>query len=83
MVTTTQKERNIKYLNRDFESYKRDLNEHLKIFFPTTHKDFNEASVGIMLSELVAFTVSNGRFGSKVTVGHRRPDRPQLGVKPT
>jgi len=62
MATTTQKKRNIKYLNRDFESYKRDLIDHLRIYFPDTVQDFNESSVGIMFTELVSFIGDNMSF---------------------
>jgi hypothetical protein len=59
MATNTQKKRAIKYLNRDFESFKRDLTEHLKVYFPDTIQDFNESSVGMMFTELVSFIGDN------------------------
>ena len=59
MATTTIKKRSIKYLNRDFESFKKDLIEHLRIYFPDTIEDFNESSVGMMFTELVAFIGDN------------------------
>lgn len=62
MATTTQKKRNIRYLNRDFESFKRDLIEHLRIYFPDTVQDFNESSVGIMFTELASFIGDNMSF---------------------
>jgi hypothetical protein len=62
MATTTQKKRNIKYLNRDFESFKRDFIEHLRVYFPDTVQDFNESSVGMMLTELAAFVGDNLSF---------------------
>lgn len=60
--TDIVKQRNIKYLNRDFESLKRDLIEHLEVYFPDTVKDFNESSVGMMLLEMLAFTGDNLSF---------------------
>jgi len=62
MATVTTKKRNLKYLNRDFEGNKRDLIEHLRIYFPDTVQDFNESSVGIMLTELVSFVGDNMSF---------------------
>lgn len=62
MATTTQKQRAIRYLNRDFESFKRDLIEHLRIYFPDTVQDFNESSVGMFLLELMAFVGDNMSF---------------------
>lgn len=62
MATTTSKKRVIKYLNRDFESYKRDLLEHLRVYFPDTVQDFNESSVGIMLTELISYIGDNLSF---------------------
>lgn len=59
MATTTQKKRAIKYLNRDFESFKDDFIEHIKVYFPDTYQDFNESSVGMMLTELACFIGDN------------------------
>lgn len=59
MATTTQKKRNLQYLSRDFEGFKRDFIEHLRVYFPDTVQDFNESSVGIMMTELVAFIGDN------------------------
>jgi hypothetical protein len=55
MATDYTKKRNIKYLNKDFTSLKRDIIEHLKIYFPDFNDDFNEGSVGVMLAEQNAF----------------------------
>ena len=54
-TTTTTKKRTIRYLNRDFEGLKRDLIEHLRVHFKDSYKDYNEASTGIMLVELMAY----------------------------
>lgn len=61
-TTNTTKQRNIKYLARDFESLKRDLIEHIRVYFPETYNDFNESNVGIMLVELLAYTGDNFHF---------------------
>jgi len=62
MATNTQKKRNIRYLNRDFDSFKKDIIEHLRIYFPDTVEDFNESSVGMMLTEKLAFIGDNLSF---------------------
>ena len=62
MATTINKQRNLKYLNREFSSLKRDFVEHLKVYFPDTVQDFNESSVGMMLTELGAFIGDNLSF---------------------
>jgi hypothetical protein len=62
LATNTVKKRNIKYLNRDFSSFKTSFIEHLKIYFPDTYNDFNESSVGMMLTELAAYFGDNISF---------------------
>ena len=62
MATNTTKKRDIKYLNRDFEGFKRDFIEHLRIYFPDTVQDFNESSSGMVLLELAAFMGDNLSF---------------------
>lgn len=69
MATITQKKRNIKYLNRDFESFKRDLIEYLRVYFPDTIADFNESSVGMMFTEIPAFIGDNLSFYLDKRVG--------------
>lgn len=48
-------ERTIKYLNKDFESFKRDLIEHTKAHQSGSFQDFNESSPGMALLELTAY----------------------------
>lgn len=63
MSTNTTKKRTIKYLNRDFESLKSAfIEQHLKVYFPDTYNDFNESSVGMMLTELAAYFGDNISF---------------------
>jgi hypothetical protein len=47
--------RPINYTSRDFESIKEDLVNYAKRYYPTTYKDFNEASFGSMMLDLVAY----------------------------
>jgi hypothetical protein len=47
--------RNIKYLSKDFDSIKFDLIEFIKQNFPNDFQDFNEASGGMALLEMLAY----------------------------
>jgi len=48
-------ERNIKYLNKDFSSFKEQLVEFAKNYFPDTYTDFSESSPGMMFIEMAAY----------------------------
>ena len=41
--------------NRDFTSIKADLINYAKVYYPETYKDFNQASFGAMLVDMVAY----------------------------
>ena len=45
----------IKYTSRDFESIKKDLINYAKVYYPETYKDFNDASFGSLLFDMVAY----------------------------
>jgi hypothetical protein len=63
IASTAQKQRAIKYLNKDFESFKRDIVEnHLKVYFGQTYQDFNDSNIGMMLVEIAAFVGDNLSF---------------------
>jgi hypothetical protein len=47
--------RPINYTSRDFESIKDDLENYAKRYYPTTFKDFSEASFGALMLDLVAY----------------------------
>ena len=49
------KESNVNYLNKDFNSFKTNLIEYAKTYFPNSYKDFNETSPGMMLLEMSAY----------------------------
>jgi len=44
----------IRYTSRDFASIKDDLVNYAKVYYPETYKDFNEASFGSLLFDMVA-----------------------------
>jgi hypothetical protein len=45
----------IKYLNKDFTSYRGNLIEFAKNYFPKTYNDFNETSPGMMFIEMASY----------------------------
>lgn len=49
------KVRDIKYLNKDFNSFRNALINYSKTYFPTTYTDFSEASPGMMFMEMASY----------------------------
>jgi hypothetical protein len=47
--------RDIKYLNKDFVQFRKNLIEYTKTYFPQTYSDFNEASPGMMFIEMASY----------------------------
>jgi len=45
----------IKYLNRDFSSFRQRLIEYTKTYFPNTYTDFSPTSPGMMVMEQSAY----------------------------
>ncbi len=48
-------QRNIKYVNRDFNSLRDQLIEYTKTYFPTTYNDFTPSSPGMLFMEMAAY----------------------------
>ena len=48
-------QRNIKYVNRDFNSLRDQLIQYTKTYFPTTYNDFTPASPGMLFMEMAAY----------------------------
>ena len=46
---------NVNYLAKDFDSIKRELIDYLRRYFPDDYNDFNEASGGMAIIELLAY----------------------------
>ena len=46
---------NVNYLNKDFSGFKQSLMNYAKTYFPTSYRDFNETSPGMMLIEMSAY----------------------------
>jgi hypothetical protein len=49
------KGKDIKYLNKDFASFRGNLIEFAKNYFPKTYSDFNETSPGMMFIEMASY----------------------------
>lgn len=47
--------KDIKYLNKDFNVFKRDLVNYSKTYFPTTYNNFSNSSVGMMFMEMASY----------------------------
>src|SRR6056300_703689 len=47
--------RDIKYINRDFQSFKTQLQEFTRTYFPNTYNDFSPASPGSMFIEMSSY----------------------------
>jgi len=45
----------VRYLNKDFISFKENLIEFAKIYFPNEYNDFNESSPGMMFIEMASY----------------------------
>ena len=48
-------EREIKYVNRDFNDFRNQLIEYTKNYFPNTYNDFSPASPGMLFMEMAAY----------------------------
>ena len=53
MATTNNKE--VRFLNRDFFSFRTSLLNFAQVYYPTTYRDFNETSPGMMFIEMSAY----------------------------
>ena len=45
----------VRYLNKDFFSFRESLMNFAKVYYPTTYRDFNETSPGMMFIEMSAY----------------------------
>jgi len=55
MASIKERPKVVNYLNKNFTSFKKDLVEHAKSYFPTAYADFNEASPGMMFIEMASY----------------------------
>jgi len=47
--------REINYLNKDFDSFRADLINYAQTYFPTTYTDFDPSSPGVMFMEMASY----------------------------
>ena len=47
--------KDVKYLNKDFSSFREGLIEFAKTYFPNTYNDFNESDPGMMFIEMASY----------------------------
>jgi hypothetical protein len=47
--------KDVKYLNKDYESFKSNLIEYAKTYFPKSYNDFSDGSPGTMFIEMAAY----------------------------
>lgn len=52
---TTNSSKTIKYLNRDFDDFKKSLLNLAEVYFPNTYTDFSDASPGTMFIEMASY----------------------------
>lgn len=52
----------VDYTSSDFEKIKKDLLSYAKRYYPTTYKDFTEASFGSLMTDLVSYVGDNLSF---------------------
>lgn len=45
----------IKYTDRDFTSIKRNLEEHARLYYPDSYRDFSENSFGSYIVDTVSY----------------------------
>jgi len=51
----TNEDKNISYLNKDFGSFKAELQQYAKTYFPNTYNDFTEATPGNLFIEMASY----------------------------
>jgi len=54
-LTPKKSVKEVRYLNRDFTSFRDNLIEFAKIYFPKDYNDFNDASPGMMFIEMASY----------------------------
>ncbi len=54
-VSNKTQEKDVKYLSKDFTSYKNQLIEFAEVYFPNNFNDFSEGNPGMMFLEMAAY----------------------------
>jgi hypothetical protein len=54
-VSNTNQDKDVRYLNKDFQSIKNNLIQFTKVYFPDNFQDFSEGNPGMMFLEMAAY----------------------------
>jgi hypothetical protein len=54
-VSNKSQDKDVRYLNKDFNTFKQQLIEFTKVYYPNTFNDFSEGSPGMMFLEIAAY----------------------------
>ncbi len=54
-ISNKTQDKDVKYLNKDFNSYKNQLMEFAEVYFPDNFNDFSEGNPGMMFLEMAAY----------------------------
>mgnify|MGYP005645064485 CR=1 FL=1 len=54
-VSNKTQDKDVKYLNKDYNSYKNQLMEFAEVYFPDSFNDFSEGNPGMMFLEMAAY----------------------------
>jgi len=54
-VASSNVKKEIRYLGRDFATFRENLINFAKVYFPSTYNDFNESSPGMMFIEMASY----------------------------
>ena len=54
-VSNKTQDKDVKYLNKDFNGFKNQLLDFASVYYPETHKDFSDGSPGLMFLEMAAY----------------------------
>ena len=54
-VSNKTQDKDVKYLNKDFNSFKEQLTEFAEVYFPNNFNDFSEGNPGMMFMDMAAY----------------------------
>ena len=54
-LSNKSQDKDVRYLNKDFNTCKQQLVEFTKVYYPNTYNDFSEGSPGMMFLEMAAY----------------------------
>jgi hypothetical protein len=54
-ISNKTQDKEVRYLNKDFNTFKQQLIEFTKVYYPNTYNDFSEGSPGMMFLEMAAY----------------------------